>query len=147
MRNIQTRKNVNPGQRNTINEMTYKTEAYAKYPLYNADLLFVKRDDVINYTHSQIDYIDFFLDQNILPHKFSQIGPIMAKGDLDGDNREDLVIGATNELPTTVFLRKDNGFDTATFEGLTGRKKCMESDLVILDIDGDGDNDIIALSG
>ena len=146
-KNISIMKNVKAGQLIEINEMTSKTEAYAKYPLYNADLLFVKRDDVINYTHRQIDYIDFFLDQNILPHKFSQIGPIMAKGDLDGDNREDLVIGATNELPTTVFLRKNHGFDMAAFEGLTGRKKCMESDLVILDIDGDGDNDVIALAG
>ena len=71
----------------------------------------------------------------------------MAKGDLDGDNRENLVIRATNELPTTVFLRKNHGFEMAAFEGLTGSKKCMESDLVILDIDGDGDKDVIALAG
>ena len=30
----------------------------------------------------------------------------MAKGDLNNDGREDLIIGSTNKLPTMVFLRK-----------------------------------------
>jgi len=148
-KNISIVKNVKAGQLIEINEITSKskTEVFPKNSTHNTDLLFVKRDNIINYTHRQRDYIDFFQSQNIMPHKFSQIGPCMANGDLDGDNREDLVIGATSELPTTVFLRKNKGFDTATFKGLTGRKKCSESALAIVDIDGDGDNDVIALAG
>ena len=29
--------------------------------------------------------IDYYYTQNLLPHKFSQIGPCMQEGDLDGD--------------------------------------------------------------
>ena len=66
-------------------------------------LLFNKRDDVINYTHEQSDFNDFGLNQKIIPHKFSQIGPRMAKGDINNDGREDIIIGSTNKSPTKVF--------------------------------------------
>ncbi len=87
------------------------------------------------------------LNQNIIPHKFSQIGPRMAKGDIDNDGLEDLIIGSTNKLPTTVFLRKGKGFVKSEIEGLTTQKKFSESDLAIVDTDGDGDNDVVALAG
>ncbi|MCX6321016.1 MAG: VCBS repeat-containing protein [Bacteroidia bacterium] len=111
------------------------------------DLLFNKRENVINYVHEQTDYVDYGLKQRIIPHKFSQIGPRMAKGDLNNDGREDLIIGSTNKLPTTVFLRKGNGFEEASIEGLTTKKEFSEADLAIFDIDGDGDNDVVAVAG
>ena len=46
-----------------------------------------------------------------------------------------------------VLLRKGNGFEEAKFEGLTTQKEFSESDLAILDIDGDGDNDVVAVAG
>lgn len=115
--------------------------------LANSDLLFNKEENVIDYAHEQTDFVDFSLNQRIIPHKFSQIGPRMAKGDLNNDGREDLIIGSSNKLPTTVFLRKGKGFEEAKFEGLTTQKDFSESDLAILDIDKDGDNDVIALAG
>ena len=60
---------------------------------------------------------------------------------------EDLIIGSTNKLPTTVFLRKGKGFEKSEFEGLTTQKEFSESDLAIVDIDGDGDNDVVAVAG
>ena len=111
------------------------------------DELLFERVELIDYTHTQTDYVDFFQDQTILPHKFSQIGPCMAKGDLNGDGQEDLIISASDKLPTTVFLRERNEFIRTEFDGLTDRKKCLESDLAIFDVDGDGDNDIVAVSG
>ena len=111
------------------------------------NLLFEKREGVIDYLHEQTDFIDFFYNQHIIPHKFSQIGPVMAKGDIDNDGYDDIIIGATNIMPTRVFLRRGNSFEEAFFEGLTTHKEFSESALAILDIDGDGDNDIIALAG
>ena len=111
------------------------------------NMLFERCDNVIDYTHEQKDFPDYFLNQNIIPHKFSQIGPRMAKGDINGDGKEDLLIGSTNSLPTTVFIRKGEGFEKTVIEGLTSQKKLSESDLAIFDSDGDGDNDLVALSG
>ena len=82
-----------------------------------------------------------------MPHKFSQIGPIMAKGDIDGDGLDDIIIGATNQLPTTILMNRGGTYENVQIEGLSGMKKISESDIVIVDIDNDGDNDVIILAG
>ncbi|HKK40953.1 MAG TPA: FG-GAP-like repeat-containing protein, partial [Bacteroidales bacterium] len=110
-------------------------------------LMFTAQDNIVDYVHRQKDYVDFSLKQRIIPHKFSQIGPVMAKGDINGDGLPDIIVGSTNELPTTVFLREGKKFKSASFEGLTTMKSCPEGDLAIVDIDNDGDNDVIAVSG
>lgn len=109
--------------------------------------LLSRLENLMDYTHGQDDFNDFALNQAIIPHKFSQIGPCMAKGDIDGDSREDIIAGSSNRQPTKVFLRKGNGFEETVFRGLTTRKQYSESDLAILDTDGDGDNDIVAVAG
>lgn len=113
----------------------------------DSDYLFSEEEGVIAYEHQQDDFIDFHLSQSIIPHKFSQIGPCMQKGDLNGDGREDIIIGATNTLPTRVFLRDGNKFTETEIKGLSTRKEFSESDFAIVDVDMDGDNDVIALAG
>lgn len=115
--------------------------------LKDPEYLFSREDGVIDYIHQQDDFIDFHYSQNIIPHKFSQIGPCMQKGDLNNDGLEDIIIGATNVLPTKVFLRIGNKFKETEIEGLTDLKEFSESDFAIIDVDNDGDNDIIALAG
>jgi hypothetical protein len=109
--------------------------------------LFEKSVPLFDYEHQQNDFADFFLSQKIMPHKFSQIGPCMAKGDINNDGIEDIIIGSTNTLPTVVYIRKGNGFEKTDFKGLTGLKNFTESDLIVLDIDNDGDNDVISVAG
>ena len=145
--NTSVLKNVNAGQTIEINEMNSKPSEKHGILKSRTDLLFHNREDVLNYVHEQNDYVDFELNQKLIQHKFSQIGPRMAKGDLNKDGREDLLIGSTNKLPTKVFLRKGNGFEEAKIEGLTTQKEFSESDFAILDIDNDGDNDVVAVAG
>ena len=142
-----TVKKIVANQTLEINEINSIPSKAVVKVLKKNDLMFNKRENVINYVHEQTDFVDFGLPQKIIPHKFSQIGPRMAKGDIDGDGREDLIIGSTNILPTTVFLRKGNGFEEAKFEGLTTQKEFSESDLAIVDIDNDGNNDVVAVAG
>ena len=140
-------KNIEANQIIEINEIN---SVPATKPLINKtrqELMFIKCDSVVNFKHQQNDFADFYLNQNIIPHKFSQIGPCMAKGDIDRDGREDIIIGSSNTQPTKVLLRKGNQFKETHFEGLTTQKEFSESDLSIVDIDNDGDNDIVALAG
>jgi hypothetical protein len=140
-------KNIQCNQQIEMNENDAKPLITINSISDKSDYLFAKRDGLINYTHDQRDFVDFFLHQNILPHKFSQIGPIIAKGDINMDGTEDLVIGSTNIVPTKVLLRKGNEFKEADFNGLTTQKEFSEADLSVIDIDNDGDNDVIAIAG
>jgi len=140
-------KNVPINQQIEMKENEAKSVTGSTLISEKKEYLFEKQDGLVNYTHDQKDFIDFFLHQNIIPHKFSQIGPIIAKGDLNADGLEDLIIGSTNKIPTTVLLRKGNEFKETVLEGLSTQKAFSEADLAVVDIDQDGDNDVIALAG
>jgi hypothetical protein len=145
--NISLIRNVKRDELIEIDETESVKPVKAFTAFRNPDLLFTRSDSILPYKHEQTDFPDFYLKQNIIPHKYSQIGPVMAKGDLNNDGREDIIVGATNLLPTTVYLRKGDGFVRDSIPGLTGPRKFSESALAIIDIDNDGDNDVIALAG
>lgn len=140
-------KNIKSNQLIELNEKDSKAKVSRDDTVNQFEYLFSTRDGMVDYMHDQKDFIDFFLHQNIIPHKFSQIGPIIAKGDLNGDGTEDLIIGSTNKIPTTVLMRKGNDFKETSINGLTTQKLFSEADLAVVDIDRDGDNDVIAVAG
>lgn len=144
---ITTLRNIKSNQTIEIDEIKSIPAEKTIYPHAGTNTLFSKSDSVIDYIHQQTDFTDFFLNQKILPHKFSQIGPAMAKGDIDGDGKEDLIIGCSNKLPTTVFLRKGKQFEKTEIDGLTNRKEFSEADIAVVDINNDGRNDIVAVAG
>lgn len=109
--------------------------------------MFEPADSLIDFTHLQDDYIDFFQGQSVIPHKYSQIGPILEMGDLTGDGLPDLLIGGSKDQPTTFFQNTGNQFLKTELEGLTVKRSGQEADLLILDIDQDLDQDVITISG
>jgi enediyne biosynthesis protein E4 len=145
--NVSVLKNVKTNQTIEIDEMNSLVSVGDSISSEKKELLFKQRDNVIDYKHEQTDFNDFFLNQKIMPHKFSQIGPVMAKGDINNDGKEDIIVGSTNTLPTTVLLRTGKGFKKTYIEGLTTQKEFSEADIAILDIDRDGDNDVVAVAG
>jgi hypothetical protein len=140
-------KNITANQTLELDERDAMVNVRSIQSPHTQDYLFASPGIEIPYQHAQNDFMDFFAKQNIMPHKFSQIGPVMAKGDLDGDGQDDLIIGSTNILPTTVFLRKGDTFIPTTFKGLTEKKNFIESDLALVDIDSDGDLDVAVVAG
>jgi hypothetical protein len=140
-------KNVKSDQLLSFNEKDSEPERESTDKCASSGLLFKECPDVLNYTHEQNDFSDFFQSQKIIPHKFSQIGPVLAKGDIDGNGTEDIIAGSTNRQPTEVFLRKGIKFSKSGFPGLTTNKEFSEADIAVTDINNDGKNDIVAIAG
>lgn len=130
-----------------IDETDAVPSAGESSPVNHRGSYFTRKEGVIDYVHQQDDFIDFYYAQLIIPHKFSQIGPRMQLGDLDGDGLQDIVVGATNTLPTMVFFRQGDVFKQGEVKGLSGPKEFSEAGFAILDVDLDGDNDVVALAG
>ncbi len=103
----------------------------------------------IDYFHQENDFIDFNI-QKTLPHKFSQYGPALAVGDLNGDKLDDMVIGSSGRFqgPVVLFQNRSGKFTQRTL-GLKTSEQMKEEDLGILlfDADGDGDNDLYVVRG
>lgn len=103
----------------------------------------------IQYRQQQRDYIDFNI-QKWLPHKFSQYGPSIAVGDIDGNGLDDLVVGGAARHSTEVYLQQANGKFTpfALSDSLTATAKAADDlGLLLFDADGDGDLDLYIASG
>ena len=101
----------------------------------------------VDFTHNEEDKIDFNL-QRTLPHKFTQYGPAVAVGDVNGDGREDFITGGTANEDVQVFLQQADG----TFQpgSAIGKGVAIENEylgLLLFDIDNDGDLDLYAVSG
>lgn len=136
--------NLNANQQVVIDE---KDGASSSRNVIFTALKFSKMDSALLYKHEQNDFVDFALAQKIIPHKFSQIGPRMAIGDINTDGQTDLVIGASNVLPTTVFLKNGASFVKTIIKGLSVQKEFSEADIAIFDADNDGDNDLVSVAG
>jgi len=93
----------------------------------------------LNHTHKENEYNDFEREL-LLPHKQSQNGPFLTKGDINGDGLEDFFIGGASESSGQLFVQKENG----SFIKSPGPwfKDKIQEDMGVLFFDADGDNDL-----
>jgi hypothetical protein len=128
------------------------TDRYSwQHPVIAAQTLFkdVTASLGIQYKHSQMDYIDFNI-QKLLPHKFSEYGPSLAAGDVDGDGLDDIVAGGNSLFPTTLLLQQQNGsFLQKAITQPTEIRDVHYQDMgiILFDADGDGDLDLYLARG
>ncbi|HVZ64518.1 MAG TPA: FG-GAP-like repeat-containing protein [Lacunisphaera sp.] len=80
------------------------------------------------------------------PVRFNRRGPALAVGDLDGDQREDVVVGGTMTDPARVLVSSAAG----AFQPLQELARDAHLDdgpVLIFDADGDGVNDVLITKG
>ena len=125
------------------------TATLALAELAQGNQLFAEVSDSlgISYVHQEVDKIDYNI-QRTIPHKLSQYGPTLAVGDLNGDGREDLVVGSSSQFAPVWYSQNGNGSFTQKNLLPAGEGISQEvTGVLLVDLDNDADLDLYLLSG
>lgn len=145
----QVLRNVKADQVLKVN-LTEATESYDwSEPLLARDAFFADVTDSLNldFQHKQRDFVDFNI-QKLLPHKFSEYGPAMAVGDVNGDGLDDMVVGGSHAFSTAVLVQQANGsFRRTNLPRQDTLYYWMNSGVTLFDADGDNDLDLYVARG
>ena len=84
----------------------------------------------------------------LLPHKLSQLGPALTKGDVNGDGLEDLFVGGASGQNASIYIQlKDKTFIESQNEIFQRHRSLEDVDAVFFDSDNDGDQDLYIVTG
>ncbi|PWT94839.1 MAG: RNA-binding protein, partial [Bacteroidetes bacterium] len=104
-------------------------------------------ESALPFIHREDDFIDFNV-QFFMPSLLSTQGPRMAKGDVNGDGREDIYICGAHNQPGKLYLQNANGRFLYTPQPELEKDSLPEGiDAVFFDADGDKDLDLCVVGG
>ena len=136
--------NIKANHRLTIVEPDGKASSI-KAPAHKA--MFKRSAALADVKHSEIPYNDY-VRQPLLPNRYSQLGPGLAWGDIDGDGDDDLWMAGARTKPGQIHRNDGNGkFTKLAFSVAEQDKHSEDMGGLWLDVDSDGDLDLYVVSG
>jgi len=135
---IQLLKNIPVDQRKTIKYQAPVEPTIS--PILTPFLQEYATELGLDYAHIENEYIDFDSEQ-LIPHMLSTQGPALALGDVNGDGREDVLIGGRKVF---LYLQSANGKFTARDLLIDPMQEMV--DAALFDADQDGDLDAYLVS-
>ncbi len=101
----------------------------------------------LNYLHKENSYVEFNREP-LIPTSTSAEGPALAVGDVNGDGLEDMYVGSAKRKRNQLYLQqKDGTFSLGNLTGPVTDTIYEEVDAEFVDIDRDGDLDLIIATG
>jgi len=148
---MQILQHVNADQKLTVKHTDANIPYSFNKPAVATKTLFREITDSLNVhcVQKDRDYIDFNI-QKLLPHKFSEYGPALAVGDIDGNGLDDIVVGGSFYYSAELLLQQPNGkfIQKNLLQGKdTVDKRREDEGILLFDADGDGDLDMYIASG
>ncbi len=121
------------------------TDANLHYqPVEQPEPLMIKDEALPTLIQSENDFIDYRSGQTTLPHKFSQQGPLLTVGDVNGDSLDDFIISGPAHQRAKVFIQDADG--VFRIDSLD-KKESEDIGILLFDADNDNDLDLYCVSG
>jgi hypothetical protein len=117
-------------------------------PMRSSSKVFAEAAKIYNisYEHEEEDKIDFNL-QRTLPHKYTQMGPPLAVGDVNGDGLDDFYIGGSAGKSSMMYLQNEDGTFGRGPDLKADKPESEDMGSLFFDADMDGDLDLYVGSG
>ncbi len=145
----QTLENVAVNQRLTLEQKNGTGYVAALLPP-SANPIFTEKtagSGLESFLHEEDEFLDFekfFLN----PWKVTELGPLLTKGDVNGDGLEDFFVGNTFDKPAAIFVQSAGGKFARTNQAFLESEKIYEDHGgLFFDADGDKDQDLFVISG
>lgn len=101
----------------------------------------------LKYKHEENAFAEFDREP-LIPHMVSTEGPALAVGDINHDGKEDVYIGSARDHKGAIFLQTADGKFVKTQQPALDADSSFEDiDAVWVDVNNDGNNDLVVASG
>ncbi|MFT5217698.1 MAG: hypothetical protein ACI83H_002839 [Glaciecola sp.] len=138
---LEINKSLNLNYQDAVHKVTIKNQVN---PLFES----VNPEEIgIDYLQKENVFNDFSL-QVLLPQKQSESSSPLAVSDVNGDSLDDFFVGNAKGENASLYIQKTDGTFVETNQALFEKEKIYEdTDAAFLDVDNDGDLDLLVTSG
>jgi hypothetical protein len=143
---MQVLENLPINQRITLNYQDAKPGHWEEMPA-PAPFFHIADNTGIDFHHDGNDFMDFNRER-LIPHRFSNLGPHIAVGDVNKDGLDDFYIGGGRNQAGALFLQQSGGtFRRGGSQPWQADAALEDMGSIFFDADGDGDDDLYVVSG